>query len=275
MKIKGIIKNLNSKKFKNDNSQNISRNLSGAVVGDVGSVQIVPPSSLCLLSIGPLQCLLSANYRVLIWCSCHFQSGSLFFILASSVCKSLQCLISALTQEAKVVTYLSLLVQLCCGKGGTLPTNITGVYGECLQCMHHWVCPCSRQCVPSRSTLLRLQGDPDKDLNDLDNHDGVITHLESDILECEVRWALRSITMNKASGGDGIPLELFQTLKDDAVKVLHSICQQMWKTQQWPQDWKRSVLIPIPKKGMPKNIQTTALISHARKVMLKILQVWL
>ena len=97
-----------------------------------------------------------------------------------------------------------------------------------------------------------------KDLHDPDNHDGVITHLESDILEREVKWALESITMNKASGGDGIPVELFQILKDDAVKVLHSICQQVWKTQQWPQDWKRSVFIPIPKKGNEKNAQTTA-----------------
>ena len=90
-----------------------------------------------------------------------------------------------------------------------------------------------------------------KDLHDPDNHDGVITHshLEPDILECEVKWALESITTNKASGGDGMPVELFQILKDDAVKVLHSICQQIWKTQQWPQDWKRSVFIPIPKKG--------------------------
>ena len=97
-----------------------------------------------------------------------------------------------------------------------------------------------------------------KDLHDQDNHDGVITHLEPDILECEVKWALESITMNKARGGDGIPVELFQILKDDAVKVLHSICQQIWKTQQWPQDWKRSVFIPISKKAMPKNAQTTA-----------------
>ena len=96
-----------------------------------------------------------------------------------------------------------------------------------------------------------------KDLHDPDNHDGVITHLEPDILECEVKWALERITTNKASGGDGIPVELFQILKDDAVKVLHSICQQNWKTQQWPQDWKRSVFIPIPKKEMPKNVQTT------------------
>jgi len=91
-----------------------------------------------------------------------------------------------------------------------------------------------------------------KDLHDQDNHDGVITHLEPDILECEVKWALGSITMNKASGGDGIPVELFQILKDDAVKVLHSICQQIWKTQQWQQDWKRSVFIPVPKKGNAK-----------------------
>ena len=91
-----------------------------------------------------------------------------------------------------------------------------------------------------------------KDLHDEDNHDGVITHLEPDILECEVKWALGSIIMNKASGGDRIPVELFQILKDDAVKVLHSICQQMWKTQQWPQDWKRSVFIPIPKNGNAK-----------------------
>ena len=91
-----------------------------------------------------------------------------------------------------------------------------------------------------------------KDLHDQDNHNGVITHLEPDILECEVKWALERITMNKASGGDRIPVELFQNLKDDAVKVLHSICQQTWKTQQWPQDWKRSVFIPIPKKGNSK-----------------------
>ena len=96
-----------------------------------------------------------------------------------------------------------------------------------------------------------------KDLCDPDNHDGVITHLEPDILECEVKWALGSITTNKASGGDGIPFELFQILKDDAVRVPRSICQQIWKTQQWPQDWKRSGFIPIPKKAMPKNVQTT------------------
>ena len=96
-----------------------------------------------------------------------------------------------------------------------------------------------------------------KDLNDPDNHDGMITHVESDILEREVIWTLGSITTNKASGGDGIPAELFQILKDDAVKALHSICQQIWKTQQWPQNWKRSVFIPISKRAMPKNVQTT------------------
>ena len=116
-----------------------------------------------------------------------------------------------------------------------------------------------------------------KDLHDSDNHDGVITHthLEPDILECEVKGVLGSIPMNKASGSDGIPLELFQILKDDAVKVLYSICQQIWKTQQWQQDWKRSVFIPIPKKGNAKecsNYHTIALTSHASKVMLKILQ---
>ena len=114
-----------------------------------------------------------------------------------------------------------------------------------------------------------------KDLHDPNNYDGVITHLEPFILECEVKWALGSITTNKASGGDEIPVELFQNLKDDYVKVLHSICQQIWKTQQWPQDWKRSVFIAIPKKGNRKecsNYCTIALISHASKVMLKILQ---
>ena len=112
-------------------------------------------------------------------------------------------------------------------------------------------------------------------LKDPDNHDGLITHLEPDILEREVRWALGSVTTNKANGADGIPAELFQILKDDAVKVLHSICQQIWKTQQWPQDWKRSVFIPIPKKGNAKecsNYCTIVLISHASKVMLKVLQ---
>ena len=114
-----------------------------------------------------------------------------------------------------------------------------------------------------------------KDLHDLDNHGGVITHLGPDILECEVKWALESITTNKASGGDGISAELFQILKDDAVIVLHSICQQILKSQQWPQEWKRSVFIPIPKKDNAKecsNYCTIALISHASKVKLKILQ---
>ena len=114
-----------------------------------------------------------------------------------------------------------------------------------------------------------------KDLHDQDNHDGRITHLESDILECEVKWALGSISTSKASGGDGIPVELFQILKDDAVKVLYSICQQIWKAQQWPQDWKWSVFIPVPKKGNAKegsNYPTTVLISHASEVMLKIFQ---
>ena len=107
-----------------------------------------------------------------------------------------------------------------------------------------------------------------KDLHDPDNNNGVITYLEPDILECEVKWALESITMNKATGGDGIPVELFQILKDDAFQVLHSTCQQIWKTQQWPQDWKRSVFIPIPKKGNAKecsNYRTIALIPHTSK----------
>ena len=114
-----------------------------------------------------------------------------------------------------------------------------------------------------------------KDLHDPDNHDDVITDLEPDILECQVKWALESITMNKVSGGDRIPVEPFQILKDDAVKVSHSICQQIWKTKHWPQDWKRSVFIPIPKKGNAKegsNYSTIALISYASKVMLKILR---
>ena len=113
-----------------------------------------------------------------------------------------------------------------------------------------------------------------KNLYNPDNYDGVTTHLEPDIVECEVKWALGSI-MNKVSGGDGIPVELFQILKDDVVKMLHSICQQVWKTQQWPQDWNRSVFIPIPKKGNTKecsNYHTIALISHTSQVMLKILQ---
>ena len=114
-----------------------------------------------------------------------------------------------------------------------------------------------------------------KDLHEQDNHDVIITHLEPDILECEVKWALESISTNKASGGDGIPVEVFQTLKDDAVKVVHSVCQQIRKTQQWPQDWKGSFFIPIPKKGNAKecsNYCIIALMSHASKVMLKILQ---
>ena len=114
-----------------------------------------------------------------------------------------------------------------------------------------------------------------KALHDPDKNNGVITHLEPDILECEVKWTLGSITMNKASGGEVIPVELFEILNDDAMKVLHLICQQIWNTQQWPQDWKRSVFIPIPKKGNAKecsNYHTIVLISHASKVMLKILQ---
>ena len=114
-----------------------------------------------------------------------------------------------------------------------------------------------------------------KGLNDLDNQDGVVTHLEPDILKCEVKYTLGSITANKATGGDGISPKLFQILKDDAVKMLHSLCQQIWKIQQWLQSWKRSVFIPI-KKGSAKNCsncRTVALISHASKVMLKILQV--
>ena len=113
-----------------------------------------------------------------------------------------------------------------------------------------------------------------KYLHGPDNHDGVITHLEPDMLKCEVKWALGSITMNKASGGDGIPAELFQILKDDALKVLHSLFHKIWKMQLWPQNWKRSVFIPIPKKGNSKeysNYHIVALISHTSKVMLKIL----
>ena len=114
-----------------------------------------------------------------------------------------------------------------------------------------------------------------KDRHDPDNHDGVITHLEPDILECKIKWALGSITTNKAGGGNGILVELFQILIDDAMKVLHSICQQIWKTQQWPQDWIRSVFIPIPRKDIAKecsNYRTIALILHISKVKLKILQ---
>ena len=105
-----------------------------------------------------------------------------------------------------------------------------------------------------------------KDLHDPDNHDGVITHLEPYILECEVKWALESITMNKASRGDRISVDLFQILKDDAVKVLHSICQQIWKTQQWPQDWKRSVFIESQRKVLPKNVQTITQLSSSHTV---------
>ena len=111
-----------------------------------------------------------------------------------------------------------------------------------------------------------------RDLHNANNHDGVITHLEPDILECEVKRASGSITMNKASGGDGIPVELFQILKDDAMKVLHSICQQIWKTQQWPQNWKCQSSFQCQRKTMPKNAQSIALISHANRVILKILQ---
>ena len=107
-----------------------------------------------------------------------------------------------------------------------------------------------------------------KDLHDPDNHDDVITNLEPDILECEVKWALERFTMNKASGGDGIPVELFQILKDGAVKVLHSICQQIWKTQQWPQDWKRSVSFQSQRKAMSKNAQTTAQL-HSSHMLVK------
>ena len=113
-----------------------------------------------------------------------------------------------------------------------------------------------------------------KDLHEPDNYDGVVSHPEPDILECKVKWALGSTAVNKASGCDGIPGELFKTLKDDAIEVLHSICQQIWKTPQWPQDWNRSILIPIPKKGSTKECvkhQTVARISHASKVKLKIL----
>ena len=114
-----------------------------------------------------------------------------------------------------------------------------------------------------------------KSLNDLDNHDGVITHLEPDILECEVKWALGRITTDRASRGDGIPAEVFQILKDDAIKVLYSMCQEIWNIQQWPQDWIRSLFIPVPKKENVKeclNYRTIALILHASKTMLKILQ---
>ena len=135
--------------------------------------------------------------------------------------------------------------------------------------MYNPTCSSQRRFEPASSLW------PLCDLHDPDNHDGVITNLEPDILESEVKWASESITTNKASGGDGIPVELFQILKDDAVKVLHSICQQIWKTQQWPQGWKRLVFIPIHSKGNAKecsNYCPIALISHTSKVMLKILQ---
>ena len=140
--------------------------------------------------------------------------------------------------------------------------------------IHAWKIPWTEE-PGGLQTMGAQESDITQGLNHPDNHNGVITHLEPDILECEFKWALGSITTNKASGGDGIPVELFQILKDDAVKVRHSICQQIWKTQQWPQDWKKSVFIPIPMKGNAKersNYCTIALISHASKVMLKILQ---
>ena len=139
-----------------------------------------------------------------------------------------------------------------------------------------WHCIRDRnQGHPQEKEIRKKQNDCLGRPYDPDNHGGVITHLKPDILECKVKWTLASIAMNKASGGDGIPVELLQILKDDAVKVLHLICQQIWKTQQWPWDWKRSVFIPIPKKGNAKegsNYHTIALISHASKVMFKILQ---
>ena len=139
------------------------------------------------------------------------------------------------------------------------------------ECQTTW--PTSLEiCMQVRKQHLELYK---KDLHDPDNHDGMITHLEPDIPESKVKWALGSITMNKANGDDGIPVELFQILKEDAMKVPHSICQETWKTQRWPQDWKRSIFIAIPKKGSPKecsNYCTIALISHTIKVMLKILQ---
>ena len=118
--------------------------------------------------------------------------------------------------------------------------------------MHNGMAKTEAEDIKTRGGMNTQKNCTKKDPNDLDNHDGVITHLEPDILECEVKWALESITVTKASGGDGIPAELFQILKDDAIKVLPSKCQQIWKTQHWPQDWKRSVFIPIPKKGNAK-----------------------
>ena len=136
---------------------------------------------------------------------------------------------------------------------------------------YHLITPIQQK---QKKRLKRGGKNPQK-IPDPDNHDGVVTHLEPDILECEVKWALESITTNKASGGDEIPAKLFQVLKDDAVEVLHSICQQIWTTQQWPQDWKRSVFIPISRKGNGRecsNYRTVALISHVATFMLKILQ---
>ena len=155
-----------------------------------------------------------------------------------------------------------------CGGENVLPVLLLRHLGSSSALTSLWVLCKQKRCQEHRRTV-------QKDPHDPDNHDGVITHLEPDILECEVKWALGSITTNKASGGDGISVELFQILKDDAVKVLHSICQQIWKTQRWPHDWKRSVFIPIPKKGNARecsNYCTMALISHSSKVMLKILQ---
>ena len=132
-----------------------------------------------------------------------------------------------------------------------------------------WMIAYQKQKILGRGGKNTQKNCTKKDLHDPDNHDGMITHLEPDVLQCEVKWALGSITMNRARGGDGIPVELFQILKDDAVKVLHSICQQIWKTQQWPQDWKRSIFITIPKKSNAKecsNYHTIALISHASSI---------
>ena len=144
--------------------------------------------------------------------------------------------------------------------------SVAPIFPELSQCfLTSWEIPWSQANRVSWSPLSIVYK---KDLQDQDNHDGVITHLEPDILECEVKWALESITTNKASGGDGIPVELFQILKDDAGKVLHSICQQIWKTQQWPQDWKRSVFIQSQRKAVLKNAQTTTQL-HSSHVLVK------